>query len=228
MTTLNLTNVPIPGSHHVYVNGIEAREGVDWVEAGGVLSMLAAADVRSGDLIECLYAHGGEQSTISGWVMQDPPFPIPGLFDPYAGGDSNWRGVGSMLVTFSGTNPEYGGIIDPDWLVNINAQPDPGYENQSQSNSQIMSYRYGVVTHSNGAPGNTTENRSGGKTNLPFVTTEPNAHLLTRHASGGLTGEVFDHWWVTFYESNGDQNAPQVTSLFDARWYPVGHPLRPT
>jgi hypothetical protein len=60
MTTLQLTYVPIPGSHHVYLNGIEQEEGVDWTDNGtGLLTFLGPMAEASGDDIEVMYAHNG-------------------------------------------------------------------------------------------------------------------------------------------------------------------------
>lgn len=57
---MKLTYIPLPGSHHVYLNGIEMQEGVDWNEIGGTLTFLPPMGERSGDLVEVLYAHQEE------------------------------------------------------------------------------------------------------------------------------------------------------------------------
>lgn len=60
MTTMRLSYVPIPESHHVYLNGREQQEGVDWTDDGtGLLTFLGPMAERSGDKIEVLYAHQG-------------------------------------------------------------------------------------------------------------------------------------------------------------------------
>lgn len=60
MTTMRLSYIPIPASHHVYLNGIEQREGTDWSDDGtGLLTFASAMDIRSTDKIEVLYAHNG-------------------------------------------------------------------------------------------------------------------------------------------------------------------------
>lgn len=59
------TYVPIPGSHHVYLNGLEMQEGVDWNDDGtGLITVETAGDPKSGDLLEIRYAHYGEATVV--------------------------------------------------------------------------------------------------------------------------------------------------------------------
>lgn len=58
--TKALEHVPIVDSLHVFLNSIEQRFDTDYlVEQGNVVRMLAAADARTGDLVEVNYAHVG-------------------------------------------------------------------------------------------------------------------------------------------------------------------------
>lgn len=57
VTTMTLTHAPIPMSHHVYLNGVEMRENVDWSDDGtGLLTFTSSFGAVAGDLVECRYA----------------------------------------------------------------------------------------------------------------------------------------------------------------------------
>jgi hypothetical protein len=72
MTSMRLTYVPIPGSHHVYLNGLEMREGTDWSDDGtGLLTFAAPFQEISGDKVEVLYAHLGEAVIVTDPVLRD-------------------------------------------------------------------------------------------------------------------------------------------------------------
>lgn len=70
MFTFRLGFIPLPYSHHVYLNGVEQREGVDWTDnGGGILSILDAMDTLSGDKLEVYYAHTADSSVFPGTTV---------------------------------------------------------------------------------------------------------------------------------------------------------------
>lgn len=62
--SMYLSYVPIPGSQHVYLNGIEMQQDVDWEEFFGHVSFLDGMGQETDDVIEVLYAHRGVATVI--------------------------------------------------------------------------------------------------------------------------------------------------------------------
>lgn len=66
-----LSHVPVSNSLHVYLNGIEQREGVDWHYATSPprVVFVTAADVRSSDLLEAQYAYADPATYAAGHTV---------------------------------------------------------------------------------------------------------------------------------------------------------------
>lgn len=61
MTVLKLSYIPIEFSEHVYLDGVEIQRDQFTVDYDlGKITTLAGADTRSGDRLECRYAHYGD------------------------------------------------------------------------------------------------------------------------------------------------------------------------
>lgn len=91
-TAIRLAYVPIPNSHHFYLNGVEQRESIDWSDDGtGFISFYGPLDVQDGDLVEVRYAHLGdyEETTDLTWagstvaILREAPG-TGGTFSPSA------------------------------------------------------------------------------------------------------------------------------------------------
>lgn len=102
---MRLSHVPIPKSHHVYLNGLEMQEGVDWTDDGtGLLTFLAPMGEVPGDLIECRYAHRGNVKSsdatigiLSAGVRGDGPSQTASFDTPPAAGSSVLVGTHSSF-----------------------------------------------------------------------------------------------------------------------------------
>lgn len=58
-TALSLTAVPLSGSLHLYLNGIEQDEGIDYTLSGSTVTILTAMGIASGDVIDTRYLDTG-------------------------------------------------------------------------------------------------------------------------------------------------------------------------
>lgn len=63
MTRLVLNFVPISGSEHVYLNGLELDRDLWTIEPEGAVITLVGAGELPGDRLECRYAHLGQDSS---------------------------------------------------------------------------------------------------------------------------------------------------------------------
>lgn len=54
---VTLTYTPVDYSEHVYLNGVELDEGDDWTRDDVTVTLLAAADVLAGDVVDVRYAY---------------------------------------------------------------------------------------------------------------------------------------------------------------------------
>lgn len=59
--TLTLSFLPVADSAHVYLNGVEQDETVDWTRDGAALTVLAGMDARVDDVLEVRYAYASGQ-----------------------------------------------------------------------------------------------------------------------------------------------------------------------
>lgn len=122
---MRLAYVPIPGSHHVYLNGIEQQEGVDWSDDGtGLLTFLAPMGEVSGDEVEVLYAHYGQVVQMAGGIFVASA--AIGSFSDTVRGTSPAHLAGDLLVSVTTTTGR--SVATPaGWSLGYtNGAADPG------------------------------------------------------------------------------------------------------
>lgn len=128
MDDMALSHVPVLESLHIYLNGVEQHADTDWqlLTAPPRLKLLAAMDVRAGDLLEARYAYEDPTAYAAAHSLSSSPFRTPGA-----------PGAPIAAPTQAGgcTNPMAGwtwGTPPPNWTPQftgaIGAGPGAGFD----------------------------------------------------------------------------------------------------